>query len=40
MEVRIGSDIRLRLQLNFGPSADPINIQVAQVYFVNTTLKK
>lgn len=39
MKVRIGNDIRLKIQLTYGEE-DYANIQSAQAFFVNTTLKK
>lgn len=39
-KVRIGNDIRLKIQLTYGGTADQANILSAQAFFVNTTLKK
>ena len=40
MKVRIGNDIRLKLQLTFGGTTDRANIQMARAFFINTTLKE
>ncbi len=39
MKIRIGNDIRLKIQLSFGENAGEANILVARAFFVNTTLK-
>ena len=39
MKIRIGNDVSLRIQIKLGDSTDYANIQSAQAFFVNTTLK-
>ena len=38
MKIRLGNDIRLKVQLTYGEE-DYANIQSAQAFFINTTLK-
>ena len=40
MKVRIGNDIRLQVQLNYGQAQDPVNILSLKAVFVNKTLEK
>lgn len=40
MKVRIGNDIKLKVQLTFGEDTDMLNINSAKAILVNTTLKE
>lgn len=40
MKIRIGNDIRLKVQLTFGENTDKLNILAVKAVVINTTLKK